>query len=157
MTFKKSPLSETQRFWAKVAKTEGCWLWLAGKSSAGYGNVKMDGRWQGAHRVAYTLLRGPIPEGLQLDHLCRNRACVNPAHLDPCTAKENAMRSELTLQSRNKRKTHCPKGHPYGGDNLVVVRGERYCRECRNQSTRKWRSRQIALRSDGDHGLPTTV
>ena len=88
--------SPESRFWPKVVKTESCWIWTGAKDHGGYGV-----HWVGggvsrrAHRLAYEWGIGPVPEGMTLDHLCRTRACVNPAHLDPCTAGENAARSPL--------------------------------------------------------------
>ena len=78
-----------------------------------------------AHRVAYELQVGPIPVGLQLDHLCRVRSCVNPAHLEPVTSAENTRRGLRAM------KTHCPQGHPYAGENLLIrPTGQRRCRTC---------------------------
>lgn len=83
------------RFWAKVeVLPNGCWQWTAAKNSDGYGLFKIGGRVQGAHRVCYEALIGFIPEGLQSDHLCRNRACVNPAHIEPVTSHENILRGD---------------------------------------------------------------
>jgi hypothetical protein len=80
------------RFWAKVEKTDGCWFWRARIIATGYGSFSLDGRKVMAHRFAYELLVGPIPEDLELDHLCRVRHCVNPAHLEPVTHRENILR-----------------------------------------------------------------
>jgi hypothetical protein len=83
------PKTIEKRFWSKVDKTPTCWLWTAGKFTQGYGNFTVSGKSVKAHRFAYELLRGAIPDGLDLDHKCRNRACVNPAHLRPATRKQN--------------------------------------------------------------------
>lgn len=134
--------SPEQRFWAKVQKTDSCWIWTAAKYKAGYGHFQWGDRDWCAHRIAYTLLRGPIPEGMTLDHLCRNKSCVNPDHLDPCTRGENTLRGD-TISTRNKLKTHCPKGHPYSGENLrYSPLGARMCRECR----RVWNKEQYLRR-----------
>jgi hypothetical protein len=77
------------RFWTKVEKTEGCWNWTAAKYPTGYGQIRIDGSAHSAHRVAYELTKGPIPDGLFVDHICHNRACVNPKHLRLATAKQN--------------------------------------------------------------------
>lgn len=117
------------RFWNKVEKTtDGCWLWTASGVKGGYGRYTVGGERVLAHRFAYELLVGPIPKGLTLDHLCRNRACVNPRHLEPVTHAENVKRGESGAWLRAK--THCPKGHPYSGDNLAICKGGRVCRAC---------------------------
>lgn len=118
------------RFWAKVDRSDedGCWLWLA-HTAAGYGRFRLSNprRIEGAHRVAYELLIGPIPEGLDIDHLCRNRSCVNPAHLEPVTRGENVRRG-----ARGRLVTHCPQGHAYDEPNTYVdPQGLRHCRACR--------------------------
>ncbi len=115
-----------QRFWAKVHKTETCWLWTGSLNADGYGNF----RGRGAHRVAYELVIGPIPEGHTLDHLCRVRHCVRPDHLEPLTLGENVLRGE-GWSALNARKTHCPQGHAYTPENTLLYRDHRYCRACR--------------------------
>ncbi len=132
-----------ERFWAKVEKTPTCWLWRAGKDHLGYGQIRRDGSHAKAHRVAYDLLVGPIPDGLELDHLCRVRNCVNPAHLEPVTHAENVRRG-LSGQ-RQRAKTHCPAGHPYDAENTYVApRGDRGCRACRMASKRRYEARLVA-------------
>lgn len=120
-----------RRFWSKVSKTDGCWLWQASVDKWGYGWFKLAGKMRRAHSVSYELVVGPVPEGLQLDHLCRNPRCVNPAHLEPVTARENSLRSS-SFVALNARKTHCPRGHPLSGENLYInpsSRG-RVCKTC---------------------------
>lgn len=118
-----------ERFWAKVRKTESCWLWASTINSSGYGAFSADSTDVLAHRFAYELLVGPIPAGLVLDHLCRVRHCVNPAHLEPVTVVENLRRGE-SFSAQNAAKTHCPAGHPYDAGNTIVRRGRRECRAC---------------------------
>lgn len=128
-----------QRFWPKVNKNgsapehrpdlEACWEWMAFRQPDGYGQLGRGGKRGGfvlAHRFAYELLVGPIPEGLQIDHLCRNRSCVNPAHLEPVTLVENLRRGERAQQ------THCKRGHPFDDANTYrSPNGHRHCRACR--------------------------
>ncbi|KKN74894.1 hypothetical protein LCGC14_0386430 [marine sediment metagenome] len=119
-------------FWSRVLKTDTCWLWR-GVTSQGYGRspIRCDGKYiyALAHRVAYEELVGPIPEGLQLDHLCRVRNCVNPAHLEAVTSGENTRRGDTG--KNNAIKTHCPKGHPYDEENTrILPNGWRVCKEC---------------------------
>lgn len=119
------------RFWAKVDKEghAGCWIWTGARLS-GYGMFWEDGRTRRAHRFAYELLVGGIPEGLVLDHLCRNPECVNPGHLEPVTQRENTMRGE-GFAPVNAAKTHCKHGHSLTEDNVYRRRdGRRMCRPC---------------------------
>ena len=115
----------------------GCWLWVGNAGPRGYGVVwaNLDGKRtrRMAHRIVYESHHGPVPKGLDLDHLCRTPACVNPSHLEPVTRSENVKRGLSPELSRLRQisKTHCPQGHPYSGDNLFVnQRGARTCREC---------------------------
>ena len=108
----------------------GCWLWNGARtgSDRAYGQAWLNGRHL-AHRLVYRLLRGPIPDGLHLDHLCRNRCCVNPDHLDPVTGRENTIRGTGFI-ARNVARTHCPQGHALSGENLYLWHGHRHCRAC---------------------------
>jgi hypothetical protein len=130
-----------RRFWDKVEKTSACWLWLAQRNHRGYGRFWIDGALRLAHRVAYGAANGPIPKGLQLDHLCRNRACVRPDHLEPVTSRENTLRGEAA-PAVNARKSACDKGHPFTPDNTNVrLNGDRRCRTCHAANNRAWRAR----------------
>lgn len=131
---KPKPVAE--RFAAKIAVTEtGCVEWQAGTNGVGYGlfhpYTTSTNRKVYAHRWAYEQRFGPIPEGMHLDHLCRNTICVNPDHLEPVSPAENLRRGE-GFSAVNSRKTHCPAGHPYTGDNLRINSnsGGRICVMC---------------------------
>ena len=129
------------RFWAKVAFGPGCWIWTAGVRGGlrgGYGLFSLDGRMVDAHRVAYELLIGPVPARLTLDHLCRNRPCVRPDHLEPVSGRVNTLRGD-SLSARNARVTHCPQGHRNDLFNTYVHNGMRFCRACRNARSRSHR------------------
>lgn len=118
----------------------GCWIWMASCSSGGYGMVSHNGKPAGAHRVAYELLVGPIPDGLDIDHLCRVRCCCNPAHMEPVTRRVNLLRAE-SLAAINARKTHCPKGHAYEGNNLrTLPNGERKCKICSHETLQRFKA-----------------
>jgi hypothetical protein len=140
----KAPMD---RFWAKVEKTDGCWIWAAGRTGEGYGSFSLNRRTLLAHRVAYEVLRGPIPVGLVLDHLCRNRACVNPKHLEPVTQQVNTMRG-IGLAAINARKDRCDAGHRYDERNTHATPGMRRCRPCNAEAARRYRERR-AFRAAG--------
>ena len=127
------------RFWTKVRKGDGCWEWTAGQSKAGYGLFWLDGGMRSAHRVAYELEHGPIPDGLQIDHLCRNRLCVRASHMEAVTQRENVRRGEGGRH--HAVKTHCPQGHAYDAENTYVKNGRRNCRTCQRDSARRHRER----------------
>jgi hypothetical protein len=130
------------RFRARANMTAGeCWNWTPPLDSKGYARLWLQGRSQFAYRWAYEHFVGPVPDGLELDHLCRNRACVNPEHLEPVTCRENTLRSPVALAALNARKTHCNHGHAFTPENTYSYRGYRHCRECRNRTNRELRSK----------------
>lgn len=109
----------------------GCWLsTYEATVNGGYPKVSIGNRRPLVHRVAYELWVGPIPEGLQLDHLCRQPRCFNPVHLEPVTSNENTMRSPVAPAAINARKTHCKRGHLYDEANTYRIHGSRHCRAC---------------------------
>lgn len=111
--------------------TTPCWEWTGNQNRNGYGRVRAGGRREMAHRAVYELFRGPIPEGLQADHTCRNRACCNPQHIEIVDGLTNNLRGAGPA-AQNARKTACPKGHPYDtGNTYVDPKGTRHCRKCR--------------------------
>lgn len=136
-----------ERMEQKTDKRGECWLWTAGRNACGYGIVwdpaaGTNGTMRLAHRVAYELEFGPIPKGKELDHLCRTRHCVRPAHLEPVTHRENVRRGEVALISTSK--THCPQGHAYDEANTYRHGGKRHCRACSRDAQKRYRLRKVA-------------
>ncbi len=107
----------------------GCWIWIGSMFSKGYGQIWREGKLKYAHRVSYEIHVGQIPEGLELDHLCRNRCCVNPSHLEPVTHKEN-LRRGFGLMARQSRQTHCLRGHEFSEENTHRYKTRRVCKKC---------------------------
>lgn len=144
--FTDSPFED--RFWGRVNKNApgGCWLWTGGKISAGYGHFNCrpldPASGTRAHRISYEVLIGPVPAGLELDHLCENRACVNPEHLEPVTHRVNMLRASTSITAKAASTTHCPRGHEYSPENTYVdPTGGRRCRECSRIVKREWAAR----------------
>src|SRR2546425_9782 len=138
----KGDHSSPEKFWAKVQKTPDCWLWTRGTNN-GYGITWFRGRGWPAHRLSYELLVGPIPEGLTIDHLCRNRACCRPDHLEAVSPGVNVLRG-VGPAAVHARKTHCNSGHPFNDENTRTWHGARYCRPCQaiNAAKRRERARE---------------
>lgn len=135
----------SERFHAKIRREDnGCWRWMGSINQGGYGNMGVSvprKRNVPAHRVGYELYKGPIPEGLQLDHLCRNRWCVNPEHLEPVTQKENINRGESPTAVLH-RLGHCARGHEMNEQNSYPRKKNpehRICKVCKSMSGRKHR------------------
>lgn len=124
-----------------VLQENGCWEWIGRSITNGYGQVKMNGCTRRAHRIVYERVKGPIPQGLTLDHLCRNRRCVNPDHLEPVTNREN-LRRGMGLPARNARKTHCVRGHEFTPENTWYYGVWRVCRTCKRAEHRASRRRR---------------
>lgn len=141
---------EVERFWSKVEQTDSCWLWLASLSAEGrYGRFCIRGKDRRAHRVAYELLVGPIPEGMTIDHLCRVRHCVNPSHLEAVTMKVNVLRGNA-FSATNARKTHCIHGHEFTPRNTSKkTNGGRRCLVC--EANRARATRSLIATAQRDH------
>ncbi len=127
------------KVFAKIDKTKGCWNWTGSLNKKGYGEAVFEGKKYKVHRLIYTFCGNIIPQGLELDHLCRNRKCVNPNHLEPVSHLENIRRG---LPFR-KKKTHCKKGHEFTADNTIYLmrkngKGNRVCRTCKKESQKKY-------------------
>lgn len=131
-----------RRFWSKIQRTDYCWEWT-GATCRGYGRARwLDGEWK-AHRLSYTLFVGEIPDGLHIDHLCRNPGCVRPDHLEPVSCAENIRRGCTGYIERAK--ISCPAGHRYDDKNTYrPARGGRQCRECHKKAERD-RRRRLSL------------
>lgn len=133
-------------FWKYVSPepNSGCWLWDGPLNGYGYGRFSFEKKDYMAHRLSYELHRTQIPEGMQIDHLCRVRCCVNPDHLEIVSPGENTVRGwqAANYERPEARRSHCPKGHPYSGDNLYVSpKGFKECRTCKRETNRRSRQR----------------
>lgn len=140
---------DRKRFEAKFLKAgnDECWLWAAGTNDSGYGVFTIGKRQYRAHRVAVRNAGYGVPTKAVIDHICRNRLCVNPRHLRTVDRFTNVHENSDALAHKNSLKTHCPQGHPYSGDNLVIRKsGRRRCKQCAADYHRRRRSGISALR-----------
>lgn len=157
-----APRPVADRLWAKVKKSEGCWLWTGGQNGRGYGVIfapNMGRRMMLVHRVSYELAYGPIPAGMQVDHECHNedldcpggpqcphRLCARPDHLTLATNRDNSLKGRGSNPGRiQAAKTHCPQGHPYDAENTIRHgrdRKWRSCRACAKSAKKRWRARE---------------
>jgi HNH endonuclease len=121
----------------------GCWEWRGKVNRGGYGRICVSRAAgdQQVHRIAYETFIGPIPDGMEIDHKCRNRKCCNPDHLEAVTPRENQRRSTSPI-AKNMATTHCKGGHALAGDNLYLHRGRRQCRECQRARVRAYRRKK---------------
>ncbi len=142
-------VEELERFESyRDGSAPGCWIWRGSIRYADpkrllrpYGRFWLRGRLWMAHRLAFEIVNGPVPEGLVVHHVCGETLCVRPSHLKAITHKENLLSSARTLAGINARKTHCPQGHPYEGGSLYISPdGWRSCRACRPAANRRYRS-----------------
>jgi len=130
---RREPFSTWVRQKVRLDHRTGCWVWMGSKNGGGYGQTTLNGKHVDAHRLVYSELVGDIPSAMDLDHLCRNRACVNPDHLEPVSRRTNLLRG-YGVSARNAIRTHCNYGHAFSGDNLGVDgHGYRYCRQCKRE------------------------
>lgn len=144
---------QCQRFLSKVEqRADGCWEWVGTRVKGGYGRFTVEQRptrAKLAHRLAYEHFVGPIPEGRELDHLCRNRACVNPTHVEPVTHLENCHRGDVRLNAYHaqnvlRQRTHCRKGHSYA--DAYSQKGARRCKTCQRAAMARWRDKSNSIR-----------
>lgn len=140
MNYGPKPTPAIDRFLTKIeVQPDECWHWTAARHPLGYGAFRPEGRRRvvRAHRWSYEFFVGPIPPGLQIDHLCRNPRCVNPDHLEPVTPGENVRRKPVSV-NQNTYKTHCQQGHEFSPENThIAPNGQRICRACRRNRARK--------------------
>lgn len=143
----KIVVAPLDRFMAFVRKQDnGCWEWTGSKDRGGYGRFSYERKPVLAHRWIHEKINGPVPDGLQLDHLCRNRSCVNPNHLEVVTQRENMMRGDGP-SAKHARKTHCTYGHEFTEENTYRHKGNRrMCRTCMNRRHRERSARTRAAR-----------
>lgn len=138
--------SQEARFWAKVEKTPTCWLWMGRVGSRGYGTmfwgVRGDRGGRCAHRIALLISGTEIPAGMVVDHVCRNKLCVSPAHLRVVTQRINSIENSISPAAINHRKTRCARGHEYSPDNTYIrPDGARSCRTCLRENHRRFHAR----------------
>ena len=143
-----APQSKRSNIWEKIEITDSCWLWHGCFNSSGYGQCTYEGKDHRVHRLIYQWMIGPIPDGKQLDHLCRVRCCVNPFHLEVVTLKENVLRG-IGITAKNAVKTHCINGHKFNNENTYLAkrkRGiQRECKKCRKLQKEKLKTQQLSV------------
>ena len=149
MNLTKQNIIRFQKF-IELDLLTGCWLWKGSKQLSGYGLFSINGKTCTSHRSAYEYWNGEIPNGLQIDHLCRNTSCCNPNHLEAVTPKENTLRG-IGPSAINAKKTHCSNGHAFAEENIYSSEGHRICKICQYEYRKKFvqnnpeRVKQVAL------------
>lgn len=134
----------TLKFFSNVNKTDGCWLWTSRLDKSGYGQFKVGNKNFTAHKISFELSKGKVPDGLELDHLCRVRHCINPDHLEPVTKRENCLRG-ISFAAINAAKTMCANGHELTKENTYIrPNGHRDCRACIRSRSRQYKKRKSA-------------
>ena len=123
----------------------GCWVWLAGKSTDGYGRFYYKGKTRNAHRVAYSLYVGTIDDDLVIDHVCRNKACVNPSHLRAVSQRQNVLENSVGEAAKNINKTHCKHGHEFTPENTYDNHGGRGCITCLEEYRKEYRRKNLEI------------
>jgi HNH endonuclease len=143
--------TDLARFLAKVEiTTEGCWQWNAATNNQGYGHFRYKSSTCQAHRISYTFFVGQIPDGAVIDHLCRNRSCVNPSHLEPVTQRVNVLRG-VGEAAIHAAKTHCKNGHPFSEENTRHYGTWRVCLACKEKMNRRISERRKRAREANAH------
>lgn len=136
--------TDLESLWLKVDRAAvgpgSCWRFKASTDSHGYGQIVLAGRLRRAHRVAWILYNGRIPDGLVIDHTCRNKLCCNPSHLEAVTVQENNRRAAPYVRRPRRDQTHCLRGHALTGTNVMTYRGRRHCRKCKRDLQRARRA-----------------
>lgn len=138
-----TPVTERIRQNIEVDPSTGCWNWTKHIKSDGYGRLFIDGKMPTAHRASYEAFRGKVASGLDVDHLCRNRRCVNPAHLEAVDRRKNVLRG-ISFAAVNAAKTHCVRGHPFNEANTGHRGNTRVCRRCSVLRTKAYQQRKSA-------------
>lgn len=143
--YARTPVQDRLETHSQRIPFSGCWVWEGAADKQGYGRINIDRKAKLTHRVAYELAKGPIPDGLEIDHLCRVPACMNPDHLEPVTRKVNTDRGMCAEVHRARKAAIkvCKNGHPYTDQNTYIdKRGRRSCKECKANACKQYQERK---------------